>query len=164
MSLGVSLPLLSPQRANHVSGLFWDPFHFCNSLGYAEQKGQIAPLQNEIVMASLFPSLVCTSSFFSCSSCLWWSRRNMFCFALFLCLFLHTDRFSASCPHFTPSHLPPRRSQIQRRAGSRQAFRFPTGALPAMSIALLPTNTVLCVLEGGVSAGLLALRHGSNSF
>lgn len=58
-SPGVSLPLLSPQRAYHFCGLFWDPFHFCNSLGYAEQKGQITPLQNEIVMALLFPSLVC---------------------------------------------------------------------------------------------------------
>lgn len=55
----VRLPLRSPQRANHFCGLFWDPFHFCNSLSCAEQKGQITALQNEIVMAWLFPDLIC---------------------------------------------------------------------------------------------------------
>lgn len=162
-SPGVSLPLLSPQQANHFCGLFWNLFHFCISLGYAEQKGQITPLQNEIVMAPLFPSLAVPNLSFHGRVVYGGAERT--CFGLlyfFACSCMLTDCQPAA-HSFTLFHLPPQWSQIQRGSGSRQACCFPTGALLATSIAL-PTNTVLYVLEGGGSAGLLAQMHGSNSF
>lgn len=162
-SLEVILPLLSPQQANHFCGLFWDPFHFCDSLGYAEQKGQTTPLQNETITASRFPSLICTSSFFSWWSCLWRSRRSTFCFALFLCLLLHMARLSASCPQFQSLPPPPTTATISVEVLIHTSALFAAGALPALSVAL-PPNMVLCVLQGGGSAGLLAQMHGRNSF
>lgn len=81
--------------------------HFISAIPWAMLKGQITPLQNEIVMAPLFPSLAVPSLFFLWSSCLWWNRKNMFWFALFLCLFLHADRLSASCPQFYSVSPPP---------------------------------------------------------
>lgn len=62
-----------------------------------------------------------------------------------------------------PTVLVPSTSPHNGHKFSRGPDPFPTGALPALSVAL-PPNAVLCVLQGGGSAGLLAQMHGRNSF
>lgn len=85
----------------------------------------------------------------------------LFCFIS--CLLLHMDRLSASCPGFYSLPPPPTTVTNSAEVLMHTSAPIPTGALPALSVAL-PPNTVLCVLEGGVSAGLLAQMHGRNSF
>lgn len=140
-SLEVSLPLPSPLRANHFCGLFWDPFHFCNSLGHAEQKGQITPLQNAIVLASLFPALVCTSPSFARPSCLWVKQKEhvLFCF-ISLPVLAHGQIVSQLPTVLVPSTSP---HNGHKFSGGPDPQALCAGALPALAVAL-PPNRVLC--------------------
>lgn len=158
--LEVILPLLSPQPANHSCGLFWDPFHCCNSLGCAGREGQISPLAKEILMAWLSPGLLRTSSRFS--SCSRWSRRKAFCSVLFCFISLPAPAHgqiasqlpTAPAPSTSPhnGHKPgggpdPHESSVSYRGSPSSAPKH-----------------VLCLLQGGGTAGLLAQMHGRNSF
>lgn len=154
----MSLPLPSPLRANHFCGLFWDPFHFCNSLGHAEQKGQITPLQNAIVLASLFPALVCTSPSFARPSCLWAKQKEhvLFCF-ISLPVLAHGQIVSQLPTVLVPSTSP------------HNGHKFSGGPDPQALCFLQELSqhwqwhypqTGFCV-KG--SAGLLAQMHGRNS-
>lgn len=163
-SPGVSLPLLSPQQANHFCGLFWDPFHFCNSLGYAEPKGQIYSFTKWDCNGLTISSLGCTLSlFFVAEWCMVEQKEHvLFCFISLpvlargqICKQLPTVLLHSTSPH--NGHI------------------FSTGLDPDKHFVSLPelfqqcqqhllADQGLCVLEGGVSAGFLAQMHGSNSF